>query len=552
MKKILIFFALFIIGLYSAQNYYFVKDDISNVYNFQQMVSTDSFLNVFKKISSNEWLGYAPRSFFLTWIFQAFIIKIFGLNDIFSAQIWFGIFGVIIQSASSLLIYRIIKGFGFGNFYSSMFGILYFFSPASFVNMQISNNWFFIIPFFFLMLLIKILQNYNFWIDSYKKLFLIFFIACGALFSGEQLIVITIIFLILVSISWSSLFLKKKFVFNIRSLIIVILLIGSFVWYMKIYVGELYLGENIIWKQKLTLENFFSYKTLSTIFFYNLSLVRLFITFLFPNSHIYAHGLAFLNIPTFITLILITLFAINYWKEDKINYKISKNFIFILAILLFSSFIPMYYASLVGSRPGPEERYVAIPLFFIFISIFVLASIFKVKKNLIKSFLFIIVAWNCILTSNLMITLFPLQKKIDSQIYKFIEDNKLYDLDYLLTVNNENIKEHRGLVRPYLSAAWTDFQADWGFNTRMTILYKKTPVLLNNIKISENKKEVIGVNYWGKEYKNLKEGKIKILYLNDGPKMFDILNPKLKIISLEDFIETCEQKIKFFKACGNL
>jgi hypothetical protein len=532
--------------VYSA--YHFAKDDLCNVHNFYVMLKQRGLIESIRALSTNEWIGYFPRSFFMTWVIQTFLVKLFGLNDLFSAEKPFAIFISFIQLLTALMIISIGRKIGLSTFARVVIASFYLLSPASFVDTAISNNWFFILPFFFLCSFIWYLSALNHQIKSLPQSLIVFILIMLIIFSGEQLILCPFAYLAcLIFDDIRKQGIKKSIPKRLYEIALILISFGIFYYYITSYSkSPTPFSAASPWSTSIfEIGSLINFDIIPKLARYSLSMVKLGLKFFNFKSWLYAEN----TIPYNLALggISFVCAYMSIWVTDS-KESIKKNnyskAIFMAWLMLLSIMMPLFFACITGSRPGPEERYIAIPafiLFFILMTKLLKSNQSTQWKRIIVS---LFIGYCALLIAHLSIDIFKMQEKIDEKIYQIIINNIDNKTRYLVTTNNDQTNSHRGLVRPYLSGAWTDFQADWGFSARFTYMFNRPITLINNISIRN--KKIIGIGYWGQEYE-INEEITKVIYLNDGPLLSSIGDPKIEILTLHELINLCKKGDQNFK-----
>lgn len=533
----------FLIAITIVYSYRFVKDDTGNVLAFYNFISTMGPWRTLSYIASNEWLGYQPRSFFLTWWIQVGLIKAFGMENLFgSLQVYFAIFAALIHSANSILIYKISKKLT-GHFnLSFIVACLYLVLPTASINYLISNNWFFLLPLFFLL-------SFSYLILLYRpfnaiQVILAIILLCCVMFSGEQLMAAPYYILAVQTIHTindQSLCQTKKRKSLTQYITVIFIGLATYAFYIKIYSfnQNMTVFDGSLTKNIFDIPSLLTTETFNHLFKYTLATGKFIYRFFGGDWSLYGSGAIKYSLQTITLCIMATAFFCNSIYQlsisiDKKNSFLSMRGSAFLLGLFFVCMLPLYFGAISGNRPGPDDRYLMIPSLIIVISgVFFLFKFFKTKTTYIISG--VIFLYFSLLTFHLNIDVWNNQRKLDDRLWNNIYTAIQGNTKYVLTINNDTYFSHRGLQRPYLSAAWTDFNADWGVTPRIKYVLGKEIELIHNLAIDPNG-SITAIGYWGKKTKIITTD-VSVVYFDDGPNMSDALQGKLIILSLEDYIK---------------
>lgn len=540
-----VFFLISIAGLVAfsvIENYRFVKDDTGNIIPFYDFIRLKSTLDMLQYVASNEWLGYQPRSFFLTWWIQILLIKLFGMRDLFGAlTVYFAVFASIIHASNGLLIYRLGKRFLSRGAVAFLLAALYLVLPTASIDYMVSNNWFFLLPLFFSLCFANLLikgQPYSF----LRYCLLVILLVC-IIFSGEQLMVVPFFLLFSSSIlSHANIGLSrdqwKKL--SYQNISIIFLGVALYIFYIRFYAYSPNIANfsGSLTKNVLDIPSLVSSNTSTVLFNYTVSTIAFILKFLNPNSGLYGSGTIRFSVEVVVLSLLISILFIFYLyrclpESLKMPEKPKARYVVFFVFLFLSCMLPMYFGAISGNRPGPDDRYLMTPSLVLFaLIIYLLQTLMRFRYTaLIMSSACIF--YMSMLTFHINIDIWGNQKAIDSRLWASIYEAMNKDAKFILTINNDTYFAHRGLQRPWLSAAWSDFQADWGVAPRIKYEFNKDIRLIHNVELTKQN-EVIAIGYWGDKF-IASRGEIQVIYFNDGPKMNDVINGKITVMPFEDY-----------------
>lgn len=539
------FFLILIAGFVAfsiIENYRFVKDDTGNIIPFHDFIRLKDTLDMLHYVASNEWLGYQPRSFFLTWWIQILLIKLFGMRDLFGAlTVYFAVFASIIHASNGLLIYRLGRRYLSRCDAAFLLAAVYLILPTASIDYMVSNNWFFLLPLFFSLCFANLLIKgvpYSF----LRYLILIFLLFC-TIFSGEQLMVIP--FYLLFS---SSIFSLKRGELNrtqlkaltVQNFSIFLIGMALYIFYIRIYAYSPNIANfsGSLTKNVLDIPSLLSGNTITVLINYTASTIAFIFKFLNPNSGLYGSGAIRFSIQVFVLSFLTSASSILYFyrslhKAEQIKVGIEVRYVFFFLFLFLSCMLPMYFGAISGNRPGPDDRYLMTPSLIIFaLSIYLVQPIMRFK------YLAILMSGVCtfylsMLTFHINIDIWGNQKTIDMRLWSSVYEAMNKNAKFILTINNDTYFAHRGLQRPWMSAAWSDFQADWGVSPRIKYEFNRDIRLIHNVELTKNN-GVIAIGYWGDKMSASQE-EIQVIYFNDGPTMNDVINGKILVMSFSDY-----------------
>lgn len=522
-------------------NYRFVKDDTNNVFVFYEFLNRLSLFEIFTHIASNEWVGYQPRSFFLTWWIQVLLIKFFGMSDMFnSARLPFAVTAAIVHIVNALLIFKISKKYL--NINSAKFVSLgYLVLPCATVDYLISNNWFFLFPLFFYLLFL------SFWIEVAPMkiggvLGLILLLSC-VMFSGEQLIALPYAIGIAISLYlyFSVPRVEDYRKIQLQSLIVYGAGIIIFVAYSKATTNHLVAaGEAEAWRKNVfDLFEVLNSNTLIILLNYCFATLGYIWNFLNLKSHLFGQ-IEFSTVSILLSIIFtLGAFVLFFRKKHaQSTWLASDNTLikfFILWFGLLGCMLPMFFAALTGIRPGPDDRYLMVPafmLFLLFVVIFERSTLGGAFKRFIAC---VILGYFSFVTFHISWDVWRAQAFIDGQLWKAVFQVVDKNAKYILTINDDPYEGHRGLQRPYQSIAWTDFQADWGVRSRLKYSYDYNVILVQNL-IPQDNGQIEVVDYWGKKFRTSKD-EIGVIYFKDSPILRESLSREIIVMNYIQYLD---------------
>ena len=547
------FFIILIAAILSIsiiQNYRFVKDDTGNIVSFYFLIKTMDPLRLLDYFASNEWLSYQPRSFFLTWWIQIGLIKLFGMQDLFGALTTsFAIFASVIHALNAILIYWICKKLQIGIIFPIILALFYLIMPTASMDYMISNNWFFLIPLFFCLcysaLLVNRVSKVSTGIFEYFTLFIL--LLC-IMFSGEQLMVIPYL---LLAVAIVNIYFKKD-INRVKRRNLILQYIGlilaglfSYIIYIKVYAAgpKIVLPAGSLTKNIFDIPSLISINTFSVLLEYTISTLEFILKFCNIRSDLYggnAVNFSFesVGLASLATVIFISCIWSRTRKIEELKkYKFINISLFFL-LLFFSSMLAMYFGAISGNRPGPDDRYLMAPtlisMAFIIYCIQCLVRSNQVITILLAPFFF----YGAILVFHLNIDVWENQRKLDMRLWAVTNKLAGDNVKYILTINNDTYFAHRGLQRPYLSAAWSDFNADWGVTPRIKYEANKEVRLIHNIIINKDG-GLTAIGYWGDKI-IIKNDEIHVVYFNDGPTMLSAINGEVSVMDLQGYLNAVQ------------
>ena len=522
-------------------NYRFVKDDTGNVVVFYEFLQNHSIPRTLALVGSNEWLGYIPRSFFLTWWIQIGLIKIFGIPDLMKATVTFACFAALVHTLNALLIYKLSNYLIKRPSLAIAAATTYLALPHATVDYMLSNNWFFLLPLFFCLIFLDVLLRRP--PGDYKTTISLIFLLSCTMFSGEQLLAVPYIIGGLVTIFF---LINKKYITLRRSRLIQgVLVYGSglliFIIYTKILSrSPKPLSSESVWSKNIfDLPSLFKNNWTETLFSYNRKLFEMLTEFLVPTSWIYGKAGVSVSIgTTVLCAIACASYAfyryINNFPTNRLPFSLGIKSLFFLSVALFSVMLPMYFASLTGMRLGPEDRYLFVPATLLGLMIIVLVDML-IANSFFKSTIYGAMLIYCLfLTLHITLDVWRTQATLDKRLWESVDVALLESPDFILTINNDTYPSHRGLQRPYLSVGWTDFQADWGV-TSLLRYRKKKIILIQNVAI-DGKGELVAIGYWGARFSTTAD-KIQVIYFDDAASMAETLKGEVSVFSFSEYLK---------------
>ncbi len=521
-------------------NYRFVKDDTGNVVVFYELLQNYTLPRILSLVGSNEWLGYIPRSFFLTWWIQIGLIKIFGSTELLSATIAFAFFAALVHICNALLIYKLSNYLLSRPPLAMAAATTYLVLPHATVDYMLSNNWFFLLPLFFCLLFINVLLNWS--PKHVKTTIALITLLCCTMFSGEQMLGVPYIVGGFASIGF--LMNKNQISLQRARAIQSIIVYGSgliiFIFYVKVLSRSPNpLPLESVWSKTIfDLRSLFQGNWAETLFLYNKKLFEMIGEFLVPTSWIYGKSAIPWSIGTLAFCLLPCVGYLVYGYASKhpakrLEFNLAIKSILFLSAALFAVMLPMYFASLTGMRPGPEDRYLFVPSTLLALMIVVTIDAL-ITNSFIKSTIYTAMLTYClILTLHITFDVWKVQETLDKRLWGSIDVALQENPEYILTINNDTYPSHRGLQRPYLSVAWTDFQADWGVTSMLRYLQKKI-TLIHSVEIKGDD-EVVAIGYWGAKFPTTFD-KIQVIYFDDAASMVETLRGNVSVFSFSEYL----------------
>lgn len=545
-QKVNIFLIIVIACLVAVSiigNYRFVKDDTGNIISFYMYMNEMTLVRLLDYIASNEWLHYQPRSFFLTWWVQIALIKAFGMNDLFGAlTVYFAIFASLIHSINALLIYNIVQRFEKKSAAPFLIASIYLVLPAACMDYMISNNWFFLLPLFFTLCFSCLLLSER--VGRYLQYFGLYVLLLCVMFSGEQLMAVPYFLLIAFTI---SIYFNKK-IFNVErrrliacNLLLIAIGIASYIFYIKVYAysPNITNAAGSLTKNIFDIPSLVTPQTFKVIYGYTISTLNFVFRFFNIDSNLYGNGaIGFSKISIVLTFLTAVSFLVGLLVsfprlQQKHGHELFKIFFFFMGLFI-SCMMPMYFGAISGNRPGPDDRYLMVPSLVLSALLALIWVKFIRHKSVSLFFLPLFFTYLALLTFHLNVDVWSNQKKLDERLWSSVNLAIQRNAKYILTINNDTYFAHRGLQRPYLSAAWTDFNADWGVTPRIKYETSKDIRLIHNIELGQDQR-VTAIDYWGAKFP-AKNSEIQVIYFNDGLDMKHANSGEISVMDLNRYL----------------
>jgi hypothetical protein len=530
------------------ENFRFVKDDTGNIVPFHRFLTEMPTWRLLNFIASNEWLGYQPRSFFLTWWTQIGLIKLFGMDDLFGKlATYFAIFASIIHVTNSVLIFKLARMCKLDNFAQFWLASLYLFLPTACLSYMISNNWFFLLPLFFTLCFSYSLVSISTF--GYRRFTTLFLLIICIMFSGEQLMAVPYFLLFVSSYTIykdATISVKIKYQRFFQNIFLILSGLALYFIYVKIYAfsPSMVKFEGSLTTNVFDLPHLLTPDTINIIINYTRAVFSFILQFFNPVSSIFAQGTIAFSVQSIClasaaTTVFFSWALMNKSLISKESHSTFGRIVFLI-FLFFIGMLPMFFGAISGNRPGPDDRYLLIPSLILCTAIVCVTCMSIRYKALRLTFATLSIFFVSLLTFHINIDVWRNQRLIDERLWSVITDAINKNASYILTINNDLYHSHRGLQRPYLSAAWTDFQADWGVTPRIMYETGKEVRLIHNLALDCDSR-LIAVGYWGdKMIATLNN--VQVVYFNDGPTMQDTVKGTLELMSLETYLHSIEAK----------
>lgn len=442
-----------------------VQDDWSIVlYEFGRLSELD-VREAFSRIFTNQWYPH-PRiywvSWTLNWMSHGLTQRMFGL---WGPGQFFPI--LALHLATTILVFKILRDVLEDRRLALVSATLCLVYPAASAALFMITNWFFVIPPFFIVLLIQFIRSPF----KSRKLDLTLLTATALIsqFSGEQ--AIPLVYFILSWFLLTTMLEKEGAGFGYAQIRLIVpgivclgMLAAYYLLFVKPYVAALTRAE-------------YAWGALPG---YLLHYFKLLILPLYPLGVFYGR---FSVSPSWITVVcslaLLAFVALTWTDleedaEDRAPRKARRGVRVALFLVgaIFATALPCLYGALNGYRPVPELRYMYAPgLFFAaLIPIFLSGTL----GTLLPGRWLRIRAWaQIILTAglgSLMIyqlrEIWGTQKLVDERIWSEIE-GALDGKERVLVAHNPN---HAYLIPAWFSAAASDFKCNYCISDRLRIV----------------------------------------------------------------------------------
>ena len=525
---VLLSLAVLLFGL-SVGTVRFVRDDIANIYNFWDMIHSETVAKSLSSIASNAWLGLR-RSFFFTWWIQYGLLRLSNLSDPLQSATTFYCFIFAVHFANSALIYWLARRALVDRMSALAMAAIYLSLPHAVETYFVANNWFFILPLFFYLLfwwLWMILQPLT--VSSV-------ILQSGALllsmFSGEQLLALPFAVGLVQAV---QLLAEKKTGWK-TSLIHAVTVYGLTGFAYIIYLTVVSISPpNDPLSQPLS--HYLSSNTVAIIGRYNDQLYYQIKSIFDPASWVYGEGsigasplATVLGIASGV-MFFVYLQAISVTRTGpRILWAVTYWIAAVLAVLM-----PMYTAAILGVRPGPDTRYLLSPTLLI---VALLILMLLPLGRLIRSIAYSTLLSSCIfLTSLLLLDVWPTQAAIDRRLWQALEASIGPETDYVLTLNNS--PEANYLMPPWQSIAWSDFQADWAIQSRFRHIFGRSIEMIRRADLT-GENSVLVEGYYGSKHTSVID-RISVIYFDSGRTLGQTLNGKIEIMTYRNYLAHREQ-----------
>lgn len=512
-------------------SYRLIRDDLSNVGNFHQFLNTLPLSEALARTATNEWIGHLARSFFLTWWIQLFLLLLSGNTSIFGVVHLFATFIVAVHILNTLMIYRIATRLLADRLLCMTFALAYLFLPYAVECYLVANNWFFILPLFFYLAFVNVLISFrplSPWTMAAAAILLV-----ASMFSGEQLLVVpyAVALTYLVVAYASKCPLRKAYLLQ-AAVVYTIGLCAFAVYFMVIARNQ----NAVEGAAALHFWSLLSGHTLAVVVDYTRALLKGIAALLDVYSPLYGGG----SIPwSSLSLVLAAgvgaAFCAYAFFAEAGRAPAPRRAIFlavvVLGVALAATMLPMYLAALTGVRPGVETRYLMNPgLLIVFMA--VLSASVLPRRRLIPIAVFSLLSgYLAFLTLHQILDVWSTQAAIDNRLWEATNRAVTPEIDFVLTLNND--PDHASLMPPYLSVAWSDFQADWGIQSVLRVRLKREVTMVRSALPSDNGRlEVTG--YYGAKYSTT-ERHLAVIYFDNASTLGESARRNAAVMSFSDY-----------------
>ncbi|MBN8551208.1 MAG: hypothetical protein J0M12_17985, partial [Deltaproteobacteria bacterium] len=502
-----------------------VRDDWSSISNFQRGLDSNWTWHIGSLIS-NEWLGLKQaRIFFLSWIIQL-IVGFFGRFN----YVPYYLFILALHCAAAVLLFRVLRQFLQGSACAALLACLYLVLPANTNVLFWLNNWFFSLPFFFLIAQIHLL------VFPLRKpvaqCALLTAITTLGQFSGEQ--PLAMLYLSLGLFFLDALLLGKETQRKQELSIIgaagvlsaaALLLYVKFVMVFSVADNKLNFSWDLVHEY---LRGFFK-QFFSTL-----------------NPYSWYFGFASVE-PSMSTILLsaaalialVGFFLWNTTKEDwSLNWKRCALLAGILFVFAVAALLPCIYGACSGDRPGASTRYLFVPAFALVGSVYsllmvLIAALPIALRKYAALPLVLGVAYAAALTTYSLHNVWGFQKLVDQRIWQAIDAKLEARHSVIVTVN---LSEQQGqLMAHYHSDAVSDFQADWGVGSRLWAKYRRPFAVGQSVEEIPNSENMRIRTYYSEYFERPRSDILFVTY-RYGPRLRDLLEGEIQVFSsYEDF-----------------
>jgi len=198
---------------------------------------------------------------------------------------------------------------------------------------------------------------------------------------------------------------------------------------------------------------------------------------------------------------------------------------------LAATMLPMYLAALTGVRPGVETRYLMNPGLLI-VSMAVVSALVLLMRRLMRIAVFSLLSgYLTFLTLHQILDVWSTQAAIDNRLWAATNMAVTPEIDFVLTLNND--PDHASLMPPYLSVAWSDFQADWGIQSVLRHRLKREVTMVRNaVGTGNGGVEVTG--YYGAKYSTT-ERHLAVIYFDNASTLGETARRNVAVMSFSDY-----------------
>lgn len=496
-----VFAVVFLPGLHVLR---IVQDDWSVVlYEFERLSKLGAW-EAFARIFTNQWYPH-PRIYWVSWTLNWMSL---GLT-----QRMFGLWGpgqffpiLALHFLTTVLAYEALRQALDDWKLALASATLCLVYPAAAAALFMVTNWFFVIPIFFIVLLINLIlspiKNRGMDLSALTAVALI------GQFSGEQaipLIYFTLSWFTLTTVAEKS---RDRFQY-VRLMVPALVCFGAlaayYPFFVKPYAATFTRAE-------------YAWGALPGYFLHYLKLI---ILPLYPLGIFYGRFSVLpsgVTILCFLALLVIAACAWGGSDEPSTSGRVNARRGAIIALFLLGAVIstafPCLYGALNGYRPVPELRYIYAPgLFFaafLPIALTILLEMIRRGRYLwIRSWALIALT-ACVggLMSYQIREIWGTQKLVDERIWSEIEKALIGRKERVLVAHNP---DHRFLIPAWFSAAASDFKCNYCINDRLRIVRGiKMSSVVSELPAMSNEGALVVVFRHGPRFADLLDGRIDI------------------------------------------
>ena len=512
-------------------SYRLIRDDLSNVGNFHQFLNTLSLSEGLARIATNEWIGHFARSFFLSWWIQLFLLLLSGNTSIFGVVHLFATFIIAVHILNTLMIYRIAMRFLADRLLCMTLALAYLFLPYAVECYLVANNWFFVLPLFFYLAFVNVLTSFrplSLWTMAAAAILLV-----ASMFSGEQLLAVPYA----VALTYLGIEYVKKCplgkAYLLQAAVVYTIGLSAFAVYFMVIARNQNAVEGAA---ALHFWSLLSGHTLAVVLDYTRALLREIVALLNVNSALYGAG----SIPwSSLSLVLAAAVGVAFCayalftKAGRMSAppRAIVLAVVVLGVALAATMLPMYLAALTGVRPGVETRYLMNPGLLIASLAVVLASALLARRLMRIAVFSLLSGYLAFLTLHQILDVWSTQAAIDDRLWEATNRAVTPEINFVLTLNNDT--DHASLMPPYLSVAWSDFQADWGIQSVLRDRLKREVTMVRTAVATGNGGlEVTG--YYGTKYSTT-EQHLAVIYFDNAPTLGKSARRTVEVMSFSDY-----------------